>query len=284
MLWLVSPAGKCASVQRGTGGGPRYTSTPSTHTVLNAERSTRYSMHAQKLERTSGGKIRALVVDDEESITQLIAMALRYEGWEVDTASTGAEALEKIRVSAPDVAVLDIMLPDFDGLQLLARTRATGETFPVLFLTALDAVEDRVIGLTAGGDDYVVKPFSLEELIARLRGLVRRSQMAQAQQSDPVLRVGDLTLNEDSYEVERAGQPITVTNTEFELLRFLMRNPNRVLSKAQILDRVWAYDFTGKSTVVELYISYLRKKIDSGRAPMLHTVRGAGYMMKPAGQ
>jgi len=239
-------------------------------------------MESQTLTRADGGKIRALVVDDEESITQLVAMALRYEGWEVETASKGEEALEKIRSFGPDVAVLDIMLPDFDGMQLLARLRANGDMFPVLFLTALDSVEDRVNGLTAGGDDYVIKPFSLEELIARLRGLVRRSQLTLSQQPDPVLRVGDLTLNEDSYEVERGGDSITVTNTEFELLRYLMRNPNRVLSKAQILDRVWAYDFTGKSTVVELYISYLRKKIDTGRQPMLHTVRGAGYMLKPA--
>lgn len=238
-------------------------------------------MEAQALQRADGGKIRALVVDDEESITQLVAMALRYEGWEVDTAATGQEALDSIRSFNPDVAVFDIMLPDFDGMQLLSRLRSAGEMFPVLFLTALDSVEDRVNGLTAGGDDYVVKPFSLEELIARLRGLVRRSQLTLAQQPDPVLRVGDLTLNEDSYEVERAGETITVTNTEFELLRYLMRNPNRVLSKAQILDRVWAYDFTGESTVVELYISYLRKKIDAGRVPMLHTVRGAGYMLKP---
>lgn len=239
-------------------------------------------MESQGLKRADGGNIRALVVDDEESITQLVAMALRYEGWDVETASTGQDALDQIASFKPDVAVLDIMLPDFDGMQVLSRLRASGQMFPVLFLTALDSVEDRVNGLTAGGDDYVVKPFSLEELIARLRGLVRRSQLTLEAQPDPVLRVGDLTLNEDSYEVERAGDPITVTNTEFELLRYLMRNPNRVLSKAQILDRVWAYDFTGKSTVVELYVSYLRKKIDAGREPMLHTVRGAGYMLKPA--
>lgn len=239
-------------------------------------------MTINTLTRIDGGKVRALVVDDEESITQLISMALRYEGWDVQTASTGQEALEKMRSFEPDVAVLDIMLPDFDGMQLLSRIRADGDMCPVLFLTALDSVEDRVNGLTAGGDDYVVKPFSLEELIARLRGLVRRSQIALAERPDPVLRVGDLTLNEDSYDVERAGESIVVTNTEFELLRFLMRNPGRVLSKAQILDRVWAYDFKGKSTVVELYISYLRKKIDAGRPPMLHTVRGAGYMLKPA--
>lgn len=239
-------------------------------------------METQSLQRADGGKIRALIVDDEASISQLIAMALRYEGWNVETADTGAEALEKLASFEPDVAVLDIMLPDFDGLQLLSRLRADGRTLPVLFLTALDSVEDRVGGLTAGGDDYVVKPFSLEELIARLRGLVRRSQLVLAKRPDAIIRVGDLTLNEDSYEVERDGEPISVTNTEYELLRYLMRNPQRVLSKAQILDRVWAYDFTGKPSVVELYISYLRKKVDSGRPPMLHTVRGAGYMLKPA--
>ncbi|MHA3723268.1 response regulator transcription factor [Leucobacter sp. HY1910] len=240
-------------------------------------------MSTNTLTRVDGGKVRALVVDDEDSITQLVSMALRYEGWEVQTAASGQDALEKMRTFEPDVAVLDIMLPDFDGMQLLSRIRGAGDMCPVLFLTALDSVEDRVNGLTAGGDDYVVKPFSLEELIARLRGLVRRSQITLAERPDPVLRVGDLTLNEDSYDVERAGETIVVTNTEFELLRFLMRNPGRVLSKAQILDRVWAYDFKGKSTVVELYISYLRKKIDAGREPMLHTVRGAGYMLKPAG-
>ncbi|MBP1326992.1 two-component system OmpR family response regulator [Leucobacter exalbidus] len=238
-------------------------------------------MNSNTLTRLDGGKVRALVVDDEESITQLVSMALRYEGWDVQTASTGQEALEKMRTFAPDVAVLDIMLPDYDGMQLLSRIRSDGDMCPVLFLTALDSIEDRVNGLTAGGDDYVVKPFSLEELIARLRGLVRRSQVTLAERPDPVLRVGDLTLNEDSYDVMRGGASVVVTNTEFELLRYLMRNPGRVLSKAQILDRVWAYDFTGKSTVVELYISYLRKKIDAGREPMLHTVRGAGYMLKP---
>lgn len=225
---------------------------------------------------------RVLVVDDEESITQLVSMALRYEGWVVDTAADGAEALARIQENEPDVAVFDIMLPDMDGMQLLSRVRNGGSVFPALFLTALDSVEDRVKGLTAGGDDYVVKPFSIEELTARLRGLVRRSRMTAALHPDPVLRVGDLTLNEDSYEVERGGEPITVTSTEYELLRYLMRNPGRVLSKAQILDRVWAYDFSGKSTVVELYISYLRKKIDAGRPTMLHTVRGAGYMLKAA--
>lgn len=234
------------------------------------------------MQRTDGEKIRALVVDDEDSISNLIAMALRYEGWDVETAANGAEAIEKLRSFDPDVAVLDIMLPDLDGIQVLSRFRSEGYLLPVLFLTALDSVDDRVNGLTAGGDDYVVKPFSLEELIARLRALVRRSQLMQDRNPDPILRVGDLVLNEDSYEVERDGELIELTTTEFELLRYLMRNPRRVLSKSQILDRVWSYDFTGKPSVVELYISYLRKKIDANRPPMIHTVRGAGYMLKPA--
>lgn len=240
-------------------------------------------MGAASVQKVDGQKVRALVVDDEESISNLIAMALRYEGWEVETAATGTEAIEKLRSFEPDVAVLDIMLPDFDGIQVLSRIRSEGHLLPVLFLTALDSVDDRVHGLTAGGDDYVVKPFSLEELIARLRALVRRSQLLVNHQPDPILRVGDLMLNEDSYEVERGGEPIDLTTTEFELLRYLMRNPRRVLSKSQILDRVWSYDFTGKPSVVELYISYLRKKIDADRPQMIFTVRGAGYMLKAAG-
>lgn len=233
-----------------------------------------------EIHRVDGGRVRALIVDDEQSIAQLIAMALRYEGWEVDTATTGTEALEKAKSFDPDTVVLDIMLPDLDGLQVLSQLRTQGSNVPVLFLTALDSVDDRVGGLTAGGDDYVVKPFSLEELTARLRALLRRSHRELSQKIDPIIRVGDLSLSEESYEVERAGEPIKVSSTEFELLRFLMRNPNRVLSKAQILDRVWSYDFAGKTTVVELYISYLRKKVDTGRTPMIHTVRGAGYMLK----
>ena len=239
-------------------------------------------MQSEKLQRRDGGPVRALIVDDEVSISQLVAMALRYEGWDVSTAGTGADAVEKTRSFDPDVVVLDIMLPDVDGLQVLSRIRGGGSNVPVLFLTALDTVDDRVAGLTAGGDDYVVKPFSLEELTSRLRALLRRSQRELSNRPEPIIRVGDLTLNEDSYEVERAGEPISLSSTEFELLRFFMRNPRRVLSKAQILDRVWSYDFSGKTTVVELYISYLRKKIDANHPPMLHTVRGAGYMLKPA--
>ena len=174
------------------------------------------------------------------------------------------------------------MLPDIDGLQVLQRLRADGNDVPVLFLTAKDALDDRIAGLTAGGDDYVTKPFSLEEVVARLRGLIRRSTLTVDANESPVLVVGDLELDEDSHEVRRAGRLIELTATEFELLRYLMRNPRRVVSKSQILDRVWDYDFGGKSSVVEIYISYLRKKIDAEGSPMLHTVRGAGYMIKPA--
>ena len=225
--------------------------------------------------------LRVLVVDDEPSISQLLSMALRYDGWQVEVAANGAEAVSRATEFGPDVMVLDIMLPDFDGMQVLSRLRAGGDLVPVLFLTALGSVDDRVKGLTAGGDDYMAKPFSIEELIARLRALVRRSRLQLDRAPDPVLRVGDLTLNEDSYEVARGGEAIELTSTEFELLRFFMRNQRRVLSKMQILDRVWSYDYSGKQTVVELYVSYLRKKIDAGREPMLHTVRGAGYVLKP---
>lgn len=233
------------------------------------------------LRRPDGGAIRMLVVDDEKTLSDLLAMALRYEGWEVQTANDGMSALRAAREFGPDAVVLDVMLPDMTGLEVLARLRDTQPNVPVLFLTAKDAVEDRVAGLTAGGDDYVTKPFSLEEVVARLRGLVRRTATV-ATASESELRVGDLTLDEDSHEVSRDGEPITLTATEFELLRYLMRNPKRVLSKAQILDRVWNYDFGGQANVVELYISYLRKKIDSGRSPMIHTMRGAGYVLKPA--
>ncbi len=239
-------------------------------------------MAAPELTRPDGSPLRVLVVDDEVNIAELIAMALRYEGWQVTTAHTGAQAVAAAREAKPDAVVLDMMLPDFDGLEVLRRMRADDPGIPVLFLTARDAVEDRVAGLTAGGDDYVTKPFSLEEVVARLRALVRRAGAQQASTSS-VLTVGDLTLDEDSREVVRAGDEISLTATEFELLRYLMRNPRRVLSKAQILDRVWNYDFGGQANVVELYISYLRKKIDAGREPMIHTMRGAGYVIKPAG-
>ncbi|WP_298802056.1 response regulator transcription factor [uncultured Pseudokineococcus sp.] len=234
------------------------------------------------MQRLDGSPLRVLVVDDEQNLTELLAMALKYEGWQVRTAADGARALSEARSWRPDAVVLDVMLPDLDGLEVLRRLRAdAGDDVPVLFLTAKDAVEDRVAGLTAGGDDYVTKPFSLEELVARLRGLLRRTA-AHASAADGVLVVGDLVLDEDSHEVTRAGAEVRLTATEFELLRYLMRNPRRVLSKAQILDRVWRYDFGGQANVVELYVSYLRRKIDAGRAPMIHTLRGAGYVLKPA--
>ncbi|ORT57921.1 response regulator transcription factor [Streptomyces sp. CB03238] len=230
-----------------------------------------------------GSAVRVLVVDDEDSLAELLSMALRYEGWEVRSAGDGPGAVRSAREFRPDAVVLDVMLPDMagDGPAVLSRLRRELAGVPVLFLTAKDAVEDRIAGLTAGGDDYVTKPFSLEEVVARLRGLIRRSPAA-AGRGDSVLVVGDLILDEDSHEVSRGGRGIHLTATEFELLRFLMRNPRRVLSKAQILDWVWSYDFGGRANVVELYISYLRKKIDAGRAPMIHTRRGAGYLIKPA--
>jgi two-component system OmpR family response regulator len=233
------------------------------------------------LTRPDGSPLRVLVVDDEVNIAELISMALRYEGWQVAAAHTGSKAVSVAKELRPDAVVLDMMLPDFDGLEVLRRMRAFDEGVPVLFLTARDAVEDRVAGLTAGGDDYVTKPFSLEEVIARLRALMRRAGAQQAATSS-LLTGGDLTLDEDSHEVRRADEEVVLTATEFELPRFLMRNPRRVLSKAQILDRVWNYDFGGQANVVELYISYLRKKIDAGREPMIHTMRGAGYVLKPA--
>jgi two-component system OmpR family response regulator len=237
-----------------------------------------------QLRRPDGEAVRILVVDDEPTLTDLLAMALRYEGCDVRAAATGNAAVRTARDFRPDAVVLDVMLPDVDGFEVLRRLRGHFPSVPVLFLTAKDAVEDRIAGLTAGGDDYVTKPFSLEEVIARLRALLRRSGLAAAIREDATLVVGDLTMDEDSHEVRRAGEAVSLTATEFELLRFLMRNPRRVLSKAQILDRVWNYDFGGQANVVELYISYLRKKIDAGRPPMIHTLRGAGYVLKPSDQ
>lgn len=233
------------------------------------------------MRRADGSAITVLVVDDEPVLADMMSMALRYEGWEVSTAGDGRTAVAKAREVRPDVVVLDVMLPDMTGLEVLRKLRAQLPYLPVLLLTAKDSIEDRIAGLTAGGDDYVTKPFSIEEVVLRLRSLLRRTGVA-TEDSGAQLVVGDLVLDEDSHEVIRAGELIVLTSTEFELLRFFMRNPKRVLSKAQILDRVWSYDFGGRSNIVELYVSYLRKKIDSGRAPMIHTLRGAGYVLKPA--
>lgn len=233
------------------------------------------------MSRPDGSPVSILVVDDEPVLAEMISMALRYEGWNIRTAGDGTTALAAARDARPDAVVLDVMLPDMDGLAVLGALREQHPELPVLLLTAKDAVEDRIAGLSAGGDDYVTKPFSLEEVVLRLRALLRRSGISTSDNGAQII-VGDLVLDEDSHEVSRAGEPITLTSTEFELLRYLMHNPKRVLSKAQILDRVWSYDFGGRSNIVELYISYLRKKIDSGRAPMIHTLRGAGYVLKPA--
>jgi two-component system OmpR family response regulator len=243
--------------------------------------STQAGPKTDQLTGPDGGPLRVLVVDDEANLAELLAMALRLEGWEISVALTGSKAVSAAKRDRPDAVVLDMMLPDFDGLEVLRRIRNIVTDVPVLFLTARDSVEDRVAGLTAGGDDYVTKPFSLEEVVARLRGLLRRAGAASSRAGSSLV-VGDLVLDEDSHEVHRGGVELHLTATEFELLRFLMRNPRRVLSKAQILDRVWNYDFGGQANVVELYISYLRKKVDAGRPAMIHTMRGAGYVLKPA--
>ena len=233
------------------------------------------------MRRADGSPISILVVDDESVLAEMVSMALRYEGWETTTALDGASAVTAARDNRPDAVVLDVMLPGMNGLDVLRKIRENNPNLPVLLLTAKDAVEDRIAGLSAGGDDYVTKPFSLEEVVLRLRGLLRRTGVS-VESGNAKIVVGDLVLDEDSHEVTRAGEPIVLTSTEFELLRFLMHNPKRVLSKSQILDRVWSYDFGGRSNIVELYISYLRKKIDSGREPMIHTLRGSGYVLKPA--
>ncbi|MGW6483917.1 response regulator transcription factor [Streptomyces sp. NPDC055059] len=231
------------------------------------------------LHRPDGEPVRILVVDDEPDVTDVLSAVMTGEGWQVRTAADGATALATARDFRPDAVVLDWMLPDLNGLQVLRALRREAPRVCVLFLTARDAVEDRIAGITAGGDDYVTKPYSLEEVLARLRGLLRRAGMT-AEPGTDWLTVGDLAMDEEAREVRRGGVTIELSRTEFELLRFLMRNPRRVLSKEQILDRVWAYDFGGRSHVVELYISYLRKKIDAGRTPMIHTVRSIGYVLK----
>jgi two-component system OmpR family response regulator len=233
------------------------------------------------LVRPDGTPIRVLVVDDEPNLAEVMSSVLRHEGWEVRSAGTGRSAVRVGREFRPDAIVLDMMLPDFDGLEVMRRLRVDNPRVGVLFLTARDSVEDRIAGITAGGDDYVTKPFSLEEVLARLRGMLRRAGMSYNTAASR-LAVFDLSMDEEAREVRRGGVLVDLTATEFELLRFLMRNPRRVLSKAQILDRVWNYDFGGQAHVVELYISYLRKKIDAGREPLIHTVRGVGYVLKTA--
>ena len=226
----------------------------------------------------TAAKRRVLVVDDEENVTHLVSSALRFDGFETVTADNGQSALAAVAEADPDLVVLDVMMPGMDGLGVLQNLRAAGSQVPVIFLTARDTANDRIGGLRAGADDYVVKPFSVEELLARVHAVLRRSAPDEAREG--VLRVADLELDENSHEVTRDGQEIHLTATEFELLRYLMRNERMVLSKAQILDRVWKYDFQGQSNIVELYIGYLRKKVDAVEPKLIHTVRGAGYVIK----
>jgi len=237
------------------------------------------------IRRPDGSAIKVLLIDDERALTNLVTMALKYEGWEVDVAHDGREALTKFAATDPDILVLDIMLPDVDGLRILQRVRAAGTYTPVLFLTARDSVSDRVTGLTAGADDYLTKPFDLEELVLRLRGLLRRGvESAAPTEDDPddeTLHVADLVLDVASREVTRAGERIDLTTTEFDLLRYLMRNPRRALTREQILEQVWNYSFGGRTSIVDLYVSYLRKKLDRGREPLIHTIRGVGYQIRP---
>lgn len=225
---------------------------------------------------------RLLVVDDEPNIRELLSTSLRYAGFEVTAAANGREALDASEEFQPDLAVLDVMLPDMDGFTVTRRLRSAGRHFPVVFLTARDGTEDKITGLTVGGDDYVTKPFSLDEVVARIRAVLRRT--ASLDDDDAaVLRVDDLELDDDAHEVRRGGEVVELSPTEFKLLRYLMMNPNRVLSKAQILDHVWEYDFNGDASIVESYISYLRRKIDvGGREKMIHTKRGVGYMLRTA--
>jgi two-component system OmpR family response regulator len=221
---------------------------------------------------------RVLVVDDERSIVDAVATALRYEGFQVEEAGTGREALKVAETQRPDLIVLDIMLPDLDGLEVTRRLRQDGLRVPVLFLTARDSTEDKVSGLTVGGDDYVTKPFSLAEVVARVRAILRRVRTSGDDES--VLRFGDLVLDEETHEVWRAGTPVHLTATEFNLLRYFMLNPRRVLSKSQILDHVWQYDYDGGDNVVETYVSYLRKKLDRLGPPLIHTIRLVGYTLR----
>jgi two-component system OmpR family response regulator len=220
---------------------------------------------------------RLLVVEDDPNIRELLSASLRFAGFAVDAVTTGAEAVTAGREAKPDLIVLDVMLPDYDGFEVIKRLRETGIRVPVVFLTARDGTEDKVRGLTAGGDDYVTKPFSLEELTARIRAVLRRTA------GDPGpnrLIFADLELDEETHEVVRAGQTVSLSPTEFKLLRYLMLNAGRVLSKAQILDHVWNYDFRGDDSIVESYISYLRRKVDIAEPRLIHTLRGVGYVLR----
>lgn len=225
---------------------------------------------------------RLLVVDDEPNIRELLAASLRFAGFDVEVAADGQQAVRMALESSPDLVVLDVMLPDLDGFTVTRRLREQGKHIPVVFLTARDDTSDKIAGLTVGGDDYVTKPFSLDEVIARIRAVLRRARTSAALADDSLLRVGDLELDEDAHEVRRDGQEIELSPTEFTLLRYLMLNAGRVLSKSQILDHVWAYNWGGDGAIVESYISYLRRKVDApfDAEPLIHTKRGVGYVLR----
>ena len=221
---------------------------------------------------------RVLVVDDEPNIVEVVTMALRFQGFEVETAASGREALAAVTKFKPHLMVLDVMLPDMEGFEVASRLGAQRAGVPIIFLTARDATEDKVRGLTGGGDDYMTKPFSLEELVARIRTILRRTGQASPESGRLVFE--DLELDEESREVTRGGSPIELTATEYRLLRYLMLNPRRVMTRAQLLDHVWNYDFGGDGRVLETYISYLRKKVDREGPPLIHTLRGVGYSLR----
>ena len=221
---------------------------------------------------------RLLLVDDEENLRSMLEAALRHNGFDVVAVAGGREALDVVASVQPDLVVLDVMLPDLDGFEVCRRLRSDGSKAPVLFLTARDATEDKVRGLTLGGDDYLVKPFSLDELVARVHAVLRRSGLARS--DDGVLRCADLELDDDAHRVLRAGAEVSLSPTEFNLLRYLLLNRNRVLSKAQILDHVWQYDFGGDGGIVETYVGYLRRKVDAGETKLIHTIRGVGYTIR----
>jgi len=221
---------------------------------------------------------RILVVDDEPNIVDVISMALRFQGFGVETAGTGTDALAKVTAFRPHLIVLDVMLPDMEGFDVAQRLGAQRARVPIIFLTARDATDDKIRGLTLGGDDYVTKPFSLEELVARIRSILRRSGLAEPESSR--LTFEDIELDEDAHEVSRAGNNVELTATEYRLLRYLMLNPRRVLTRTQLLEHVWEYDFGGDARVLETYVSYLRKKLDVHGPPLIHTVRGVGYALR----
>ncbi|GAA1155068.1 response regulator transcription factor [Ornithinicoccus hortensis] len=220
-----------------------------------------------------------LVVEDETNIRELLATSLKFAGFQVHAAADGNTALKMASEHDIDLAVMDVMLPDMDGFTVTRRLREAGRQVPIVFLTARDSLDDKVKGLTVGGDDYVTKPFSLEEVVARIRAVLRRTTAVE-DEDDTALRVADLELDEDSHEVRRNGKVIEVSPTEFKLLRYLMLNRGRVLSKSQILDHVWDYDFRGEMGIVESYISYLRRKVDVDGPPLIHTKRGVGYVLR----